>query len=74
MWIFRGALQGENLFSLHDAGGDWEKKGSYRTAWAVLCVPDFFVHMRMDMAPLSGRTLDSGAGHCLPVCGGLSHP
>ena len=37
VWIFRGALQGENLFSLLDTVGDWERKGSYRTAWAVTC-------------------------------------
>ena len=35
VWLFLGALQGENLFSLLDAAGDWERKGSYRTAWAV---------------------------------------
>ena len=35
--MFRGALRGENLFSLLDAVGDWERKGSYRTAWAVPC-------------------------------------
>ena len=33
--VFRGALQGENLFSSLDVAGDWERKGSYRTAWAV---------------------------------------
>ena len=33
--VFRGALQGEKLFSLLDAAGDWERKGSYHTAWAV---------------------------------------
>ena len=37
VWLFRGALQGENLFSLLDAAGDWERKGSYHTAWAVPC-------------------------------------
>ena len=37
VWLFRGALQGENLFSLLDAAGDWERKGSYRTAWSVPC-------------------------------------
>ena len=37
VWVFRGALQGENLFSSFDVVGDWEKKGSYRTAWAVPC-------------------------------------
>ena len=37
VWLFRGALQGENLFSSLDSAGDWERKGSYRTAWAVPC-------------------------------------
>ena len=38
VWVFRGALQGENLFlSLLDAAGDRERKGSYHTAWAVTC-------------------------------------
>ena len=32
VWVFRGALQWENLFSLLDAAGDWEKKGSYHTS------------------------------------------
>ena len=37
VWVFRGALQGKNLFSSLDVAGDWERKGSYRTAWAVPC-------------------------------------
>ena len=37
VWLFRGALQGENLFSSLCAAGDWEKKGSYHTAWSVPC-------------------------------------
>ena len=37
VWLFRGALQVENLFSSLDAVGNWEKKGSYPTAWAVPC-------------------------------------
>ena len=37
VWLFRGALQGENLFSSLDVAGDWERKGSYHTAWAVPC-------------------------------------
>ena len=32
------------------------------------------VRMRTGKAPLPGHTLESGAGHCLPVFGGLSHP
>ena len=35
VWVFRGALQGENLFSLLGAAGDWVTKGSYHTAWVV---------------------------------------
>ena len=37
-------------------------------------IPHALVHMRMGMAPLLGHTLESDAGHCLPECGGLSHP
>ena len=37
MWVSRGALQGKNLFSSLDVAGDWERKGSYHTAWAVPC-------------------------------------
>ena len=35
VWLFRGALQGESLFSSLDAAGDWVRKGSYHTAWSV---------------------------------------
>ena len=35
VWLFRGAFQGGNLLSLLDAAGDWERKGSYRTARSV---------------------------------------
>ena len=35
--LFRGALQGKNLFSSLDAVRDWVRKGSYHTAWAVSC-------------------------------------
>ena len=37
VWVFRGALQGKNLFSSLDVAGDWERKGSYRAAWVVPC-------------------------------------
>ena len=39
-----------------------------------LVVPRAPVHIRMGGAQLSGRILESGAGHCWPECGGLSHP
>ena len=35
--VFQCVLQGVNLFSSLGAIGDWERKGSYRTAWAVPC-------------------------------------
>ena len=37
VWLFRGALQGKNLSASLDVAGDWERKGSYHTAWAVPC-------------------------------------
>ena len=33
--VVPGCPQRENLFSSLDAVGDWVKKGSYHTAWAV---------------------------------------
>ena len=35
VWFFRGAFQGEDLFSSLAVSGDWVEKGSYHTAWAV---------------------------------------
>ena len=37
VWLYRGDFQGGNLFSLLDVAGDWVRKGSYHTAWAVPC-------------------------------------
>ena len=52
VWLFRGALQGENLFSSLDVTGDWERKGTYQTAWALPGIPRVPVHTRMGRAPL----------------------
>ena len=75
VWLFRGALRGENLFSSLCAAGDWVRKGSYHTAWAVpgdsSCTCSYAYGRG---PPLSGLTLVGGAGRCLLVCGGLSHP
>ena len=65
VWLFRGALQGENLFSSLDAAGGWVKKRSDRTAWSVPCDSSCSCsYACMDMAPLLGHILESGAGHC----------
>ena len=37
-------------------------------------IPRVLVRTRTGEAPLSGLTLAGGAGRCLLVCGGLSHP
>ena len=47
-----------------DAAGDWERKGSYRTAWAVPCDSSCTCSYGYDKAPLSGHILESGVGHC----------
>ena len=52
VWLFRGALQGESLFSSLVAAGDW---GSYHTAWSV--VLHALVRMCTGEAPLSGHVL-----------------
>ena len=61
------------FFSSLDAVGDCYWKGSYQRGRSPV-IPHALAHMRMGKAPLSGHTLESGAGHCSPVCGGLSHP
>ena len=63
VWLFRGALQGKNLFSSLVAAGDWVRKGSHHTAWSLV-VLHALVRMCTGEAPLSGHTLESGAGHC----------
>ena len=74
VWFFRGAFQGEDLFSSLAVCGDWVKKGSYRTAWSVPVIPCARARMRMGMAQLSGHTRESGVGYCSRGCGGLSLP
>ena len=53
VWLFRGALQGKNLFSSLDVTGDWVRKGSRTTqrgrSPVIPCAP---VHIRMGRAPL----------------------
>ena len=48
-------------------------KGRTTQRGRSLVIPRALVRTRTGEAPLSGHVLDSGAGHCLPVCGGLSH-
>ena len=60
VWLFRGALQGKNLFSSLDVTGDWVTTQRGRSP-VIPCAP---VHIRMGEAPLSGHTLESSAGHC----------
>ena len=38
-----------------------------------LGIPRALARMRAGEASLSGHVLESGVGHCWPVCGGLSH-
>ena len=66
VWVFRGALQGEERNFFLSMTQQETGRGRGRTAQrgGSPVIPHVLVHMRMDMAPLSGRTLESGAGHC----------
>ena len=66
VWSFRGALCGSSAFFAFAAFADWVKNGSFLTAWAVLPLSS------CSFSYLHGR--ESGAGHCLVDCGGLSLP
>ena len=35
VWLFRGALQGEQILAALVSSVDWVVRGTYRTAWAV---------------------------------------
>ena len=70
VWLFWGASE-ERIFFLSLTQQETGKGRGQRGRSIV--IPRALLHIRMDMAPLSGRTLESGAGHCLPECGGPSH-
>ena len=60
-------------FRLLSAAGDWVKKGSCPTLWAVPPHSRVFAHIRVGKAQLSGHKLEGGGGHCFLDCGWLSH-
>ena len=68
VWVFRGALQGENLFSLLDAAGDWERKGSYHTAWAVPCSSSCSCSYAYGLGPAIGPHTGE---RCWPLLAGV---
>ena len=76
VWCLRGVLVGSSIFFALVAACNWVMKGPFLTAWGG--PPSHFLHvlvrMHMGEARLSGHNLESGAGHCWPACGGLSHP
>ena len=57
--------KGRILFSSLDVAGDWERKGSYHTAWAVPCDSSVHLFVRVRARPRCRAThWQSGAGHC----------
>ena len=73
--VVPGCLVGGAVhFFAFAAFAGWVKKGSFLTAWAVPLFLRVLVHTCMGEARLSGHKLESGAGHCLIDCGGLSLP
>ena len=74
VWGLRGALVGSSIFLhllQHVIG--LCKDRFLQHGWSPL-FPRVLVHTCMDEARLSGHKLESGAGHCLIDCGGLSLP
>ena len=65
VWLFRGALRGENLFSslavLQETG---LRRGRTTQRGRSLLIPRVLVRTRTGEAPLSGHRLVSGVGHC----------
>ena len=68
LWLFRGALRGENLFSSLDAAGDWARKGSYHTAWSVPCGSSCTCSYACDRGPAIGPQTGE---RCWPLLAGV---
>ena len=68
VWLFRGALQGENLFSSFDAIGDWERKGSYHTVRSVPCDSSCTCSYACGQGPAIGQHTEE---RCWPLLAGV---
>ena len=68
VWVFRGALQGKNLFSSLNVAGDWERKGSYPTAWAVPCSSSCSCSYAYGLGPAIGPHTGE---RCWPLLAGV---
>ena len=64
IWLFRGALQAKNLFLPLTQQGTGNRRERTTRSGRSFVVPRVLVRTRTGKAPLSGRTLESGAGHC----------
>ena len=73
VWLFRGALSGSSAFfcSCCICKFGCRRDRSLRRERSSLYLR-FLVHTCIGEARLSGHNLESGAGHCLIDCGGLS--
>ena len=66
VWFFQNAagMWERWVLPLLTGAVDWVWKGSYRTAWAVPCGSSCSCSFSYGRGGLSGRTLESGVGHC----------
>ena len=71
--VVPGCPPREESFFFPDVAGDWLRRGRTTQRGRSLGIPRVLARMRTGEAPLSGHVLESGVGHCQPVCGGLSH-
>ena len=76
VWFFQNAGVGERVVHCRCSWvrliGFRRDRTTQRGRFPV--VSRVLVRTRTGKAQLSGHTLESGVGHCSPVCGGLSHP
>ena len=68
-WLFRGALEGKNLFSSLDAVGDWFKDGIVpHSVVGPFVIPRALVRMRTGKAPAIGPHTGK---RCWPLLAGV---
>ena len=63
-----GSPPRENFFSSLDVAGDWERKGSYHTAWAVPCDSSCTCSYSYGQGPAIGPQTGE---RCWPLLSGL---
>ena len=68
VWLFRSALKGRIFLPFAQRETGYRRDRTAQRGRSLV-IPRVLVRMRTGKAPLWDHTLETGAGHCWPVCG-----